>query len=93
MSKLNSAYFSESISDVHLTRSDSAISRSNRVNDLLVDCPDRVPLKEHLVLGGSLREHELLEGFGSHAPPTHTAEGWEARIVPTLRQSELQAIA
>ena len=67
--------------------------RSNRIDNLLIDRPDRVPLKEHLVLGGSLREHKLLEGFGSHAPTTHTAEGREARIVPTLRQSELQAIA
>lgn len=61
---------------------DASISGSDGVDHILVHGPDLVPLLQVGVLGGSLLEHEVFEGFHSHTSSHDALDGGEARVVP-----------
>jgi hypothetical protein len=63
---------------------DANVSRSDRINNFLIDSPDLVPLHKVVVLGGSLIQHELLESINGHTLAHDTLHGGETRIVPSF---------
>mmetsp|Transcript_45127 Transcript_45127/g.86310 ORF Transcript_45127/g.86310 Transcript_45127/m.86310 type:complete len:390 (-) Transcript_45127:963-2132(-) len=58
------------------------VSRAHRVNHLLVDGPEFVPLHVVAVLGGALAQDELLERFHLHAAPRDALHRGEPRVRP-----------
>mmetsp|Transcript_95178 Transcript_95178/g.269400 ORF Transcript_95178/g.269400 Transcript_95178/m.269400 type:complete len:445 (+) Transcript_95178:1099-2433(+) len=63
---------------------DGRVPRHDRVDDLLVDGPDLVPLHQVRGLRHALGHDELLEAFHGHAPPEDTLDRGESRIAPTF---------
>ena len=63
---------------------DGGVPGSDGVDDVLVDCPEFVPLHEIGVLGGTLLKHEDLECFYSETTAHDALHGGEAGIHPGI---------
>jgi len=55
---------------------DRGVPRHDRVEHLLVERPDLVPLHEHDALAAALGYDELFESFYGETPPQNTPHGW-----------------
>lgn len=56
--------------------------RRDRVDDLLVEGPDLVPLHHDHRATATLSNDELLQALDGHSATHHSTNGWEAGVVP-----------
>lgn len=68
---------------------DGRVAGGNGVDVLLVGGPERVPVKVHDVLGGSLLEDELTESGDGDTATADTTDGGHARVVPAPDEARI----
>lgn len=68
---------------------ESRVTRSDGVDDFLVERPDFVPFHLDDGAGRTLSDDELFQSLDSHAVTQHAADGRETRIVPAVDMTVL----
>ena len=62
---------------------------SDRINDLLVQRPKRIPLERHDSLRRSLNQHELPECLYCQTAPANTAHSGKSGIIPATNSASV----